>query len=99
MKKAGKAIHGAKAAVQSAGFQWENAQMHEHEVNLLQRFLVDSSLSSGTGLHSRYVTLGYVPSELQGVLPAYGRCKESPFCVNITPLTFRGYQTYLRRLS
>lgn len=47
MKKAGKAVHGAKAAIQAAGFQWENAQMHEHEVNLLQRFLVDSSLSSG----------------------------------------------------
>lgn len=47
MKKAGKAVHGAKAAVQSAGYEWENAQMHEHEVNLLQRFLVDSSLSSG----------------------------------------------------
>ena len=47
MKKAGKAVHGAKAAIQSAGFLWENAQMHEHEVNLLQRFLVDCSMSSG----------------------------------------------------
>lgn len=48
MKKAGKAIHGAKASIQDAGFLWENAQMHEHEVNLLQRFLVDCSMSSGT---------------------------------------------------
>ena len=48
MKKAGKAIHGAKAAIQSTGYLWENAQMHEHEVNLLKRFLVDCSMSSGT---------------------------------------------------
>lgn len=47
MKKAGKAIHGAKNALESAGYLWENAQMHEHEVNLLQRFLVDCSMSSG----------------------------------------------------
>ena len=47
MKKAGKAVHSAKPAVQAAGFQWEHADMHEHEVHLLQRFLVDVSLSAG----------------------------------------------------
>ena len=47
MKRAGKAVHSAKPAVQAAGFQWEHADMHEHEVHLLQRFLVDVSLSAG----------------------------------------------------
>jgi hypothetical protein len=43
----GRDVHATKAAVQGAGFLWEHADMHEHEVNLLQRFLVDSSISSG----------------------------------------------------
>lgn len=47
MKKAGRAIHESKAAVHAEGLSWEHADMHEHEVHLLQRFLVDTSLSAG----------------------------------------------------
>lgn len=47
IKKAGRDLHATKSAVEEAGFLWEHADMHEHEVNLLQRFLVDCSVSSG----------------------------------------------------
>ena len=51
IKKAGRDVHGTKAVVQEAGYFWDHADMHEHEVNLLQRFLVDSSVSSGGFLY------------------------------------------------
>lgn len=47
IKKVGREVYAAKAAVEEAGYSWDHADMHEHEVNLLQRFLVDCSVSSG----------------------------------------------------
>ena len=47
IKKVARLVHASKSAVEAAGFEWDHADMHEHEVNLLQRYLVDTLLSSG----------------------------------------------------
>lgn len=47
IKKVARLVHSCKSNVEAGGFEWEHADMHEHEVNILQRFLVDTLLSSG----------------------------------------------------
>ena len=49
VKKAAGALRQAlqKDALRQQGYTWIDTEQYEHEVNLLQRFLVDTSVSGG----------------------------------------------------
>lgn len=40
-----------KGSLQQVGYSWADPDQYEHEVNILQRFLVDTSLSGGMPIH------------------------------------------------
>lgn len=63
VKKAAGAVKQAiqKGSLQQLGYSWADPDQYEHEVNILQRFLVDTSVSGGTAykLISRDVTWSF----------------------------------------
>ena len=54
VKKAAGAVRQAlqKDALRQQGYTWADTEQYEHEVNVLQRFLVDTSVSGGMPLPS-----------------------------------------------
>ena len=53
VKKAAGGVRQAlqKDGLRQQGYTWADTEQYEHEVNVLQRFLVDTSVSGGTSWH------------------------------------------------
>ena len=86
MKKAAGAVRQAlqKDALRQQGYTWIDMEQYEHEVNVLQRFLVDTSVSGGVLLNCLKTSNSVVLTAMQLI-----ECLQ---CASVTAANANGQQ-------